>query len=202
MRHFILTGGAAVGKSLVCKFLSDLNASIIDTDDINRKLLTNSCVIRKIVSIIGNKCLNNDSSLDKKIIRDIIFNDASKKQELENLLHPLIQKYALQKAQLISLQYVNINYILYVVPLFLGKNQEFWRSQSITSIAVVSSNDLRLNRLINRGLDAKIAKQIIQSQPSNENYAQSCEYIIENNSNKKDLHYEVNKIHTLLNKIY
>jgi dephospho-CoA kinase len=71
-----ITGSIGSGKTLASNFFKELGYKVLDADQINQRLLKTEAVIRKI----NRSLFNQDSnSLDKTLIKDIIFKDETKK---------------------------------------------------------------------------------------------------------------------------
>ena len=88
-----LTGGIACGKSLAVNEFRKLCAHIIDADAIAREVVKkDSHTLKKIVSVFGNDILLGSGDLDRKKVRNIVFNDKKKRKMLERITHPEIIK--------------------------------------------------------------------------------------------------------------
>ena len=86
-----LTGGIGSGKSTVAAMLSDLGATLIDTDAISRAItLPGGAAIPAIRSAFGADVLDAAGGLDRARMRDIVFAQTDAKRRLEAVLHPLI----------------------------------------------------------------------------------------------------------------
>ena len=88
-----LTGGIGSGKSTVCQLFAEYQIPTIDTDIIARELVEpKSEGLEAIIKQFGSSILNADQTLNRAQLRELIFNDANAKQQLESILHPLIQR--------------------------------------------------------------------------------------------------------------
>lgn len=86
-----LTGGIASGKSLVARIFKDLGAHIIDADRIVHDLLeSDQEVYKEVLDFFGKDIMRADKSIDRRKVGDIVFNDAEKRQWLNNCLHPRV----------------------------------------------------------------------------------------------------------------
>ncbi|MGJ7483875.1 dephospho-CoA kinase [Variovorax sp. LT2P21] len=86
-----LTGGIGSGKSTVAAMLSDLGATLIDTDAISRAItLPGGPAIPAIQATFGAGVLDAAGGLDRARMREIVFAEADAKRRLEAILHPLI----------------------------------------------------------------------------------------------------------------
>ncbi len=97
-----LTGGIASGKSTVVSMLRQYGAAIIDCDIIARDVvLPGSDGLRAVVRTFGTQALLDDGTMNRAYIGSVVFNNPAKKEELENILFPLIrQEIRTQIAQL------------------------------------------------------------------------------------------------------
>ena len=86
-----LTGGIGSGKSTVATLLASLGAAIVDTDRIARELtLPGGAGIAPLQAAFGDAAIAADGSLDRARMRELAFADATAKERLEAILHPLI----------------------------------------------------------------------------------------------------------------
>jgi dephospho-CoA kinase len=93
-----LTGGIATGKSTVAKILSELGLPVIDADKIARDVTApDSPALKAIVEHFGAACVNSDGTLNRRVLRNIIFSDERRRLELEKITHPLIREGFLKK---------------------------------------------------------------------------------------------------------
>lgn len=175
----LLTGGIASGKTFVSNYLSELNAHVIDTDVISRLLLQpNGCeysdeLIDKIVDHFGGHILNN-GVLDRKLLRDIVFNDPEAKSYLENSMHPLIFKEVENQ-----LKSNRGKYHLIVIPL-LKKDSPYLKMGN-QILAVEVDPKIQLERVMLRDhIDEDLARKIIESQISNQERRKLANTIIIN----------------------
>jgi dephospho-CoA kinase len=86
-----LTGSIAVGKSHVVSVLRELGCHVIDADQTAREVVERGTEgLRRIVEEFGEEVLQGDGTLDRARLGGIIFADASKRERLNAILHPLI----------------------------------------------------------------------------------------------------------------
>ncbi|MDZ5457798.1 dephospho-CoA kinase [Azohydromonas lata] len=87
-----LTGGIGSGKSTVATMLASLGAVVIDTDAISRELTaTGGAALPAIAALFGAQAIGADGALDRAWMRQRVFADTATRQQLEGILHPLIQ---------------------------------------------------------------------------------------------------------------
>lgn len=110
-----LTGGIGSGKSKVAGMFAELGAAVVDTDAISHELTAVAGrALPAIASRFGARYLKPDGSLDRALMRELVFADLHAKRQLEEILHPLIGTEARARIRGGSGPYV-----ILVVPLLL-----------------------------------------------------------------------------------
>ncbi|MCM3783184.1 dephospho-CoA kinase [Neobacillus mesonae] len=88
-----LTGGIATGKSSVSRYLVSLGAILIDADQIAREvMLPGHPVLSAVKERFGQAVLNEDGTLHRKKLGEIVFNSPADLQALNEITHPAIRK--------------------------------------------------------------------------------------------------------------
>jgi dephospho-CoA kinase len=184
-----LTGGIASGKTKISDLFSQLETPIIDTDTISRKTLEpGQSGYLAIVNYFGTHIVQNDSQIDRRKLRQLVFNDIAAKQWLESELHPIIFE---QTQNQIS-QYYQKEYIVVVIPLLFETNFRQLVNRVLVVDCVVST---QIERLILRDkIDAVLAQKMIDRQWSNQKRIQHADDIIHNN-NDEDLNDQIYSLH-------
>lgn len=86
-----ISGTMASGKSSVLAYLKSLGYPTIDCDSINTNLQKKGEKgYLEILNQFGYDILDENEEIDRKKLAAIIFSNEKKKQQLENILHPLI----------------------------------------------------------------------------------------------------------------
>jgi len=85
-----ITGGIGSGKTTVCKIFEILNIPIYYADDQAKKLMvTNELLIQDIKDFLGPDAYTKEGQLNRPYIANIVFNDQSKLDRLNSLVHPM-----------------------------------------------------------------------------------------------------------------
>lgn len=88
-----LTGGIASGKSLISQYLIDQDVPLIDADLVSRQVVEKGTAgLKALVETFGQDILEKDGQLDRKKLGRLVFADASQRQKLNDILHPLIRQ--------------------------------------------------------------------------------------------------------------
>jgi dephospho-CoA kinase len=180
-----LTGGIASGKSTVAALFAELGVPIIDTDAIAHELTApGSPVLPEIERLFGPGLLTDTGALDRQKLRGLVFSDADKRRQLESLLHPLIRREALARAE-----QSDAPYVLLAVPLLFesGFNRLVDRS-----LVVDCPETAQIERLKRRdGSDETEARNILAAQMQREQRLAAADDVIDNSSDQASLRGQV-----------
>ena len=183
-----LTGGIATGKTTASNYLKDrYRLPILDADIYAKEAVAKgSPILEAIFSRYGDKVIRADRSLNRVSLGDIIFNDATQKQWLENQIHPYVRdcfKRELQRA-------IN-NTIVLDIPLLFEANL----TDTVTEIWVVSCDrSLQISRLQQRNnLTVVQAEARIDSQMALDEKIAAADVVLNNNRDRNDLFAQIDK---------
>lgn len=184
-----LTGGIGSGKSTVSALFAELGVPIIDTDRIAHELTApGTSVVKRIAELFGNEVLASDGSLDRSRLRQIIFADSSRREQLEGLLHPLIHERVLQQ-----MTELTGPYCILVIPLLLEKG---WQSLVDRILVVDAPPELQFARTLQR--DSRPAAEvhaIIAAQISREQRLAAADDVVVNDTDQLALAAQVEALH-------
>src|SRR6266705_4819510 len=95
-----ITGGVATGKSTFCDCLRKLlpTAKFFDADEAAHQLVDLKEIRKTIRDEFGSGVFSDAGDLNRAALRAIIFEDATKKRALEQILHPRIRRQWSAKA--------------------------------------------------------------------------------------------------------
>lgn len=94
-----ITGGIASGKTVITEYLRKKNFPIISADHLGYQVLAvNTSSYTQIVETFGQQILNQDLSINRKILGEIVFSDRNELQKLNKISHPEIQQMVLEIA--------------------------------------------------------------------------------------------------------
>jgi len=184
-----LTGGIASGKTMVADFFSDLGVTVVDTDIIARQVVVpGAAALDEIRATFGDEILHEDGSLDRRAMREIVFADTNKREQLEAIVHPRIREETLRQ-----MDAVNEPYMIIVVPLLV----ESPMSELMDRVLVVDcAEDTQLERVLSRdGENVVTARRIISAQASREDRLAIADDVIDNNSDPGNAREQVLVLH-------
>lgn len=158
-----LTGGIGSGKSTVAAHIASLGAVIVDTDAIARGLTQpGGAAIPAISEQFGSDYIDASGALDRTRMRSLAFSDASARQRLEAILHPLIRVETTRQAEAAA---GTCDAIVFDVPLLVESGR--WREQVDKVLVVDCCEDTQVRRVVARsGWSDDAVRAVIEQQAS------------------------------------
>jgi dephospho-CoA kinase len=181
-----VTGGIGSGKSTVCSLFEKKSVPIFYADAVAREI-SETTALNDIVKEFGKDILSSPSTLDRKKLAGIVFNDPKELERLNSIIHPLVfesfhrwkaglppqTKYALAEAALMfeSGMFELMHYVL----------------------AVIADEDRRVERTVARDhSDDATVRARMKHQISLEELLELSDFQIHNNGSLADLSGKVN----------
>lgn len=186
-----LTGGIGSGKTTVTDLFASYGAAIIDADKIAHQLtVPKQLALAKIQAQFGDRFINNDGSLDRTQLKQLIFSSADDKKKLENILHPLIYAEILNQVKKL-----NTSYVILSLPLLMETGGE----QFVDRILVIDcSVATQIQRVQTRDqLPEAMIQAIIVSQVQRKQRLKAADDVIDNSGKTMLLAEQVKKLHNL-----
>lgn len=155
-----LTGGIGSGKSTVAATWVTLGATLIDTDAIAHALCApGGAAVPALRAAFGDSIQAADGGLDRQRMRAIAFTNASARQRLEAILHPMIGEEARQHAAEAA------GVVVFDVPLLA--ESAHWRARCERIAVVDCSRDTQVSRVMARsGWAKEQVERVIAQQAS------------------------------------
>jgi dephospho-CoA kinase len=184
-----LTGGIGSGKSTVCALFHELGAPIIDSDIIARALVApGSMALEQIAECFGQQLLQEDGSLDRRQMRELVFSNQARREQLESILHPLIRQEMERQ-----ISRLNAPYIILAIPLLLEKG---WQQQLDRVLVVDCSEELQRQRALKRdNSPVQTIDRIIASQIQRDARIAAADDLIDNSGSYEALRDQVETLH-------
>ena len=190
-----LTGGIATGKSTADQFFKKKNIPIVDCDKIAHDLMKPKNASWQVIKDnFGGEYLNDDQTINRKKLGQLVFSDKSALNKLNQLTHPLIFDKTIQKIE----SYQNEDMVILDAPVYFESG---WDKKNIADgiLVITLPETVQIDRLKQRNnLTDEEAKMRIKSQIPLDKKTQLADFVIENTGTIKELE---SKLEQLLNKI-
>lgn len=184
-----LTGGIGSGKSQAVKFFRQLEAAVIDADEIVRHLSQpETAEFDCIRQEFGDRILNHKGRLNRAKIREIIFHNTALKRKLEAIIHPSVRRRLREYVQAIDAPYC-----ILTIPLLVEA-----RMLDLVDLVVVVDccEDKQIQRVMSRdNCDRKHALMIVRSQMTRCQRLAIADIVIDNNGTLGQLQKAVECTH-------
>lgn len=172
-----ITGQSGSGKTLVGSLLAQYGFHVIDADIVSRKVVEpGSALLTELAKTFGNNIILPNGQLNRGRLAEIVFNDESKKQQMEDIMFPSIVNEI--KNQIRTLQSHGSPAIFLDAPTLFESGADNLCHKIIT---VIAPRELRFQRLLAR--DSITPEQVearIKSQKDDDYYISRSDYVIEN----------------------
>ncbi len=188
-----LTGGVGCGKSTVARRLREHGIPIIDADEITRELAApGSPLLERIVEAFGSEVLDASGCLDRRHLRERVFQDPGARRRLEQILHPAVRREIETRIRALP----PAPYCVVVVPLLVetGMDTLFDRV-----VVVDCTPELQVQRVCARdGCPEAQVQAIMASQAPRETRLSKATDVIENNGKLAQLLQDTDALHRRL----
>jgi dephospho-CoA kinase len=173
-----VTGGIGSGKTTVANMLQELGAPIIDFDVLARNVVEpGKPAWKEIVDYFGKQVLQEDDTLDRKKLSNIVFRDLEKRKKLESFTHPRIGEEFIQQVNDIASKTPGA-IIQVVIPLLIELNLQY---QFHKILMVYIPPELQVERLAERdGITRDAAANILKAQLPIDEKLGYADYVIHN----------------------
>jgi dephospho-CoA kinase len=179
-----LTGNIASGKSTVAQLLAAQGATLIDADQLARRVVEpGTDALARIRERWGDDILSPDGTLDRAALRHIVFSEPEQLEALNAIVHPEITR--LRKQELGEARARGDRIVIGDVPLLFERKlaDEFDRI-----VLVDAPRPMRLERLVHeRGLPETEAMAMIAAQMPAELKRARADFVIDNTGSLDEL---------------
>lgn len=177
-----LTGGIATGKTTAINYIKQKNIKVIDSDLIVKELWRNNLELnQKAIELFNLKSLE---MVDKKELKQLVFNDQDKLKLLNNLVHP----YVLREIERLVNLYRDEKYIIIDMPLLFEIKYE----KVDFKVLLHTTENQQITRLIKRdNISIEQAQLIISKQMKSNLKLLMADYVIYNNGSIEELYKNI-----------
>lgn len=188
MKTIAITGGIAAGKSIATSYLKNLGYIVIDADEMSRAITgPGGKAMPFIKEHFGAEYVNEDGSLNRAAMRDLVFKNPDKLMILEagttDVVLQDIEKIKEERAA------AGDKLLFFDIPLLYEKNQQ----DKYDAVWVVTADrSIRKERLVARdGMDESMAELMMDSQDDENRKVEDADFVIYNNGSLSELYRSI-----------
>lgn len=191
MKFIGITGGVGAGKSEILSYLAKRpQTRVMLADEIAHELMEpgTECYARIVETFAGEDILEPDGRFDRGKLATVIFSDATKRKQMNDIVHPAVKEHvkcqAKEEAERGELRLLVLEAALLIEEHYDEICDELWY--------IYTREKIREERLIkNRGYSPEKVRQIFASQLKDEIYRSHCSVIIDNNGSVDDAYRQI-----------
>ena len=196
MIKLAITGNIAAGKTLIESLLHEEGFLTIDTDEIVHELLSaDKEIIDKVNNLFDNEVKDKEGKINRKKLGDIVFNDKTKLEKLEKILHPEVKK-AVDK---FFLENEKEKILAVSVPQLYETG---WEVYFDCILLVLADDKIRKKRLLLRNnLSEDAAQKRLEAQIPQEEKIEKSDFVINNSEDIENTRLQLKKVLVRLTKM-
>ncbi|WP_216936774.1 MULTISPECIES: dephospho-CoA kinase [unclassified Acinetobacter] len=184
-----LTGGIGSGKSAASQWFEAQGITVVDADVVAREVVEiGQPVLAQIQQAFGDWVLLEDGSLNRRGLREYIFQSPEARKTLESITHPAIRTSIIQQ-----LHAAQSPYAILVSPLLFETNQHELTQHTLLIDATI---ELQIERASQRdGQNIEQIRNIIAAQMSREQKQAMADDIVLNDGHLDHLYAHLRPLH-------
>ena len=184
-----LTGGIGSGKSAASQWFETQGINVVDADIVAREIVEKGQpALAQIQSAFGDWVLLESGELNRKALREHIFQHPFARQQIEEITHP-----AIRQSIIVQLEQANSPYVILVSPLLFETNQHLLTQRTLL---IDASIELQIQRASQRdGQSVEQIENIIQAQMPRDRKLDLADDIAINDGHLEHLYTQLQKLH-------
>lgn len=184
-----LTGGIGSGKSAASQWFESQGIAVVDADIVAREVVDiGQPALQQIREAFGDWVLLENGSLNRRALREYIFQSPEARKTLENITHPAIRTSILQQ-----LHAAQSPYAILVSPLLFETNQHELTQHTLLIDAAI---ELQIQRASQRdGQNVEQIQKIIAAQMPREQKCAMADDIVLNDGELEHLYAHLTPLH-------
>jgi dephospho-CoA kinase len=187
MKIIGITGVIASGKTLISKYLKGCGYQVFDADEEVKKIYRNETFLKRLKKFFPSVFINGKAH--KPTLAGIVFKDKKKLKELQELIHPLVEK---ECNNFIKRNKKNNEKIIFLdIPLLFEVN---WDKKCDYAIVISVEYAIQKARFLASGKTEEDFKHRRHSQLLNCEKVARANFVVENNGSKTNTYKQVDKI--------
>ena len=191
MKVIGVTGGVGAGKSEILTYIAEnWDAAVVETDEVGYLVMRpgKSC-FAPIVELFGPGILQEDGTLDRAKIAELVFGDKELLEKLNAIVHPAVKRYiqkAIDRERELDTDIFIVEYALLVEDKYNAICDELWY--------IYADEETRTERLMkNRGYSKEKILSIFANQLSEDEFSEQCDFEIDNSGDFEDTKEQIKR---------
>lgn len=182
-----LTGNIATGKSVVRRMLEHLGAYTIDADALSHRVMAKGAPgYQLVLDKFGKWLVGKDGEIERKKLGNLVFNDAEALEQLESIVHPLVNQAVSMLIQRATQPIIVVEAIKLLESEMRGACDSIW--------VTTAPEEVQVERLVRkRGLTKEQALERIRMQNAQSEKIASANVVIRNTGSYDELWEQVSK---------
>ena len=183
-----LTGGIGCGKSTVAAMLAQFGVPVVDADRVSREVVEPGTEgLAEIVRVFGRSVLSPEGTLDRKKLAAVVFEDESKRFELNGILHPRIAARSAERLR--ELAQTGAPLAVYEAALLV--ENEAWRGMDGLVVVTARPEAQRARVMARDGISAAEADARVRAQWPVARKVAVATYVVDNSGGLERLRERV-----------
>lgn len=186
-----LTGGVASGKSAVARRFEALGIHVYDADAAARAVVEpGQPALAEIEFVFGPQVLDANGTLDRRALRERIFDDADARRELEAIVHPRVHAWLMRRVAM-----DRGPYCMLMIPLLA----ETWPQYDFVDrvLLVDAPEEIQIARLMQRdGVTRPQAQRTLDAQATRAQRRELAQDVIVNDGDESELDAQIAALHS------
>ena len=184
-----LTGGIGSGKSAASQWFEAQGIAVVDADIVAREVVNiGQPALQQIQQAFGDWVLLENGSLNRRALREHIFQSPEARKTLENITHPAIRNSIIQQ-----LHAAQSPYAILVSPLLFETNQHELTQHTLLIDAAI---ELQIQRASQRdGQNVEQIQKIIAAQMPRKQKCAMADDIVLNDGELEHLYAHLTPLH-------
>ena len=193
-----LCGGIGAGKSTVARLLAERGAVVVDVDALGRSVLAFDEVRHAVVAEFGDGVLDAGGGIDRAALAREVFSCEGRLTDLEAISHPAIDREIARHLEALASDPPDL-VVLDMAVLVESDLGKLSGGRGYTEVVVVEAHaDVRLERLVARGMAADDARARMAAQATDAERRAVADHVLVNDGDEADLAERVDELIPLL----
>lgn len=183
-----LSGGIGSGKSTVARRLSERGAVLVDADQLAREVVepgTDGLV--ELVKLFSEEILDEEGRLDRPAVARRVFHDEHARAQLNSVVHPRVATLTAERVAAAPQDAV----VVHDIPLLVEAG---YAPDYHLVLIVDADEEVRVQRLVGRGLEESDARARIRSQATRQQRAEAADVWLDNGGSVDELTARVDEV--------